>query len=95
MGEKDIMEIDERKMALLIRMRDWFDEMSSMGWNVEWYSTTMKGKAYTRVIIGYLDDIIERGWYSDSEQKDVLNWIRGLWILNGMGRFITNPITTI
>jgi len=42
-----------------------------------------------------LDDVIERGWYSYSEQKDVLNWIRGLWILNGMGRFITNPITTI
>jgi hypothetical protein len=94
MGEKDIMEIDERKMALLIRMRDWFDDMSSRGWNVKWYSTTMGGNAYTRVIIGYLDDMIERGWYSDSEQN-VLNWIRGLWILNGMGRFITNPITTI
>ena len=101
MGEKDIMEIDEGKMWLLIKMKEWFIKVEqentriNLGTYIYWSSTMLKGKISTKNIVDYIDDIIDRGWYSDTSHKDILNWMRELYIVNGMGYNTISPITTI
>jgi hypothetical protein len=101
MGEKDIMEIDEGKMWLLIKMKEWFIKVEqentrvNLGTYIYWSSTMLKGSISTKNIVDYIDDIIDRGWYSDTSHKDILNWMRELYIVNGMGYKVSSPITTI
>ena len=95
MKETDVQDIDTDKMQLLMKMRDWFTLISSRGDNINWSSRQLGGSTYTRTMIEYLDDIIERGWYSNTEHSSVLNWMRELWILNKKGVEIDNPITRV
>ena len=101
MDAKDIMEIDEGKMWLLMKMKDWFIKVEqentrvNLGTYIYWSSTMLKGSISTKNIVDYIDDIIDRGWYSDTSHKDILNWMRELYIVNGMGYNTISPITTI
>jgi hypothetical protein len=95
MDYMEMIILDKDKMSLLIKIRDWFSTMSSMGDNIDWHSKELGGSTYTRSMIEYLDDIIDRGGYSEIEHKNVLNWMRKLYIINGMGKEVISPITTI
>jgi hypothetical protein len=95
MDYMEMIILDKDKMSLLIKIRDWFTTMSSRGDNIDWSSNDLGGSVYTRTMIEYLDDIIDRGGYSEREHKNVLNWMRELYIINGMGKEVISPITTI
>jgi hypothetical protein len=101
MDAKDITEIDEGKMWLLMKMKDWFIRVEkentrvNLGTYIYWSSTMLKGNLSTKNIVDYIDDVIDRGWYSDISNKDILNWMRALYIVNGKGSNTISPITTI
>lgn len=96
MGEKDIMDIDENRMRFLITMKDWFTNIEdSDGPFIYWSSTTFgAGDVYTSTIIRYIENVINRGWYSDRDNKDILNWIRELYIINHKRPHIHTPLIT-
>jgi hypothetical protein len=98
MDAKDIMEIDENQMRFLITMKDWFIAVEdSDGPFIYWSSTTFgAGDVYTTTIIKYIDMIIDTGWYDRGNSKDILNWMRELYIVNHKRPHIhTSLITTI
>ncbi len=101
MDLKDLIVLNEDKVFLLNRMREWFKECEvensfwSPGTYLTWSSTTMEGTMSTTTIVAYIDWVIDKGWYSDIESRGTLNWMRELYIVNGMGYTTISPITTI
>ena len=101
MDAKDITEIDYDKMRFLMTMKEWFIKVEqentrvNLGTYIYWSSTMLKGSISTKNIVDYIDDIIGRGWYSDTSHKDILNWMRELYVINGKGSNTISPITTI
>ncbi len=96
MGEKDIMEIDEDKMRFLLTMRDWFKRIEEKeGPYRSWSSKSLGGgDVYTDSIINYIGGIIDKGWYSDVDNKDILNWMRELYIVNHKRPHVYSPLIT-
>jgi len=96
MDKKDIMEIDEDKMRFLLTMRDWYTRIEEKeGPYRSWSSKSFGGgDVYTDSIIKYIDMIIDRGWYSDVENKDILNWMRELYIVNHKRPHVYSPLIT-
>ena len=98
MGEKDIMEIDENQMKFLITMKDWFIKVEDMeGPFIYWSSTTFgAGDVHTTTIIKYIESIIDKGWYDKVNNRDILNWMRELYLINyKRPHSYTSLITTI
>ena len=105
MDKKDLIVLSEDKVFLLNRMREWFKECeleNSYGnpgtylmWGTYLGSSTMESTMSTTTIVAYIDWVIDKGWYSDIESRGTLNWMRALYIVNGMGYTTISPITTI
>jgi hypothetical protein len=105
MDVKDLIVLSENKVKLLLTMKHWFKECeleNSYGnpgtylmWGTYLGSSTMESTMSTTTIVAYIDWVIDKGWYSDIESKETLNWMRELYIVNGMGYTTISPITTI
>lgn len=98
MDKKDIMEIDEDKMRFLLTMRDWFKRIEekegpylSWSWSGKSFGA---GDVYTSSIIKYIGGIIDKGWYSDVDNRDILNWMRELYIVNHKRPHVYSPLIT-
>ncbi len=96
MDKTDIMEIDEDKMRFLLTMRDWFMRIEEKeGPYRSWSSKSLGGgDVYTDSIINYIGGIIDKGWYSDVDNKDILNWMRELYIVNHKRPHVYSPLIT-
>ena len=96
MDKKDIMEIDEDKMGFLLTMKYWFITIENIeGPFVVWSSKTFGGgDVYTASIIKYIEGIIDKGWYSTESNKDILNWMREVYIVNHKRPHIHTPLIT-
>lgn len=94
MDKKDIVEIDYDKMGFLMRMKNWFTTIENIeGPFVSWGFANRGGDVYTKTLIEYIEGIIDVGYYSDGN-KDVLNWMRGLYIVNHKTPHIHTPLIT-
>ncbi len=99
MDKKDIIEIDYDKMGFLMRMKNWFTTIENIEgpfvvWSSKSFGSKHAGDVYTTSIIKYIEGIIDRGWYSDIENKDILNWMRELYIVNHKRPHIHTPLIT-
>lgn len=102
MDLKDLIVLNEDKIEFLYKMREWFKDCDvensygSPGTYLTWSSKTREGTmSTTTTIVAYIDWVIDKGWYSDIESKETLNWMRELYIVNGKGSTTIYPITTI
>jgi hypothetical protein len=99
MNKKDIIEIDYDKMGFLLTMKNWFTNIENIEgpfvvWSSKSFGSKHAGDVYTTSIIQYIEGIIDKGWYSDIENKDILNWMRELYIVNHKRPHIHTPLIT-
>lgn len=88
------MELKEKQMEGIIRMRWWFEDIQKCTESIVWtHSIGGLWGVSSKAIIQYLDKIITKGSWRDSD-REILNGMRDFYNLN-KGKYIRDLVTTL
>jgi hypothetical protein len=88
------MELKEKQMEGIIRMRGWFEDINKCTESIVWtHSVGGLWGVSTKAIVQYLDNIIIKGSWRERD-REVLNGMRDFYNLN-KEKYIRDLVTTL
>ena len=88
------MELKEKQMEGIIRMRGWFEDINKCTESIVWtHSVGGLWGVSTKAIVQYLDNIIIKGNWRERD-REVLNGMRDFYNLN-KEKYIRDLVTTL
>ena len=88
------MELKEKQMEGIIRMRGWFEDINKCTESIVWtHSVGGLWGVSSKAIVQYLDNIIIKGNWRERD-REVLNGMRDFYNLN-KEKYIRDLVTTL